>query len=81
MTPPGRAPQAPWMRGAVDGFPPLLQPVAHSLIFVREELQRPDLPSLTVDQLSARPSVPPPSASTYRHLMGGLNRLFTYFAR
>ena len=67
----------PWMRGAVDGVPPLLQPVAHSLIFVREELQR-VLPSLTVDQLWARPSGAASIGFHVRHLIGSLDRLFTY---
>ena len=67
----------PWMRGAVDGVPPLLQPVAHSLIFVREELQR-VLPSLTVDQLWARPSGAASIGFHVRHLIGSLDRLLTY---
>ena len=29
-----------WLRGPIDGVPPLLQPVAHSLQQCREELER-----------------------------------------
>ena len=67
----------PWMRGAVDGVAPLLQPVAHSLIFVREELQR-ALPPLTVEQLWARPSGAASIGFHVRHLIGSLDRLLTY---
>jgi len=74
MTPPQ---PEPWMRGAVDGVPPLLQPVAHSLVFVREELQR-VLPSLTPDQLWARPSGAASIGFHVRHVIGSLDRLLTY---
>jgi hypothetical protein len=67
----------PWMRGAVDGVPPLLQPVAHSLIFVREELQR-VLPSLTPAHLWARPSGAASIGFHVRHVIGSLDRLLTY---
>ena len=29
----------PWLRGSVDGFEPLLMPVVHALIQVREDIE------------------------------------------
>ena len=66
-----------WLRGPIDGVPALLQPVAHSLLQCREEL----------DQLLA--GMPPEriwqsnghAASIgfhVRHAIGSLDRLFTY---
>jgi hypothetical protein len=66
-----------WLRGAVDGYEPLLMPVVHSLLQAREE----------VEQLAA--TVPPQhvwltpggAASVgfhVRHLGAALDRLFTY---
>ena len=37
-----------WLRGAIDGVPPLLQPPAHSLLQCREEVER-----LAVDVIGA----------------------------
>jgi uncharacterized damage-inducible protein DinB len=65
------------MRGAVEGVPPLLQPVAHSLIYVREELQR-LLPPLATDRLWDRPAGAASIGFHVRHLAGSLERLFTY---
>ena len=67
----------PWMRGPVEGIPPLLQPVAHSLVFVREELQR-VLPPLSADQVWARPAGGASIGFHVRHVAGSLDRLFTY---
>ncbi len=74
MTP--SAPE-PWMRGPVDGVPPLLQPVAHSLIFAREELHRVVAP-LAARQLWARPSGAASIGFHVCHLAGALDRLLTY---
>jgi hypothetical protein len=67
----------PWMRGPVEGVPPLLQPVAHSLVYVREELQR-VLPPLSVDQVWACPAGVGSIGFHVRHIAGSIDRLFTY---
>jgi hypothetical protein len=43
-----------WLRGPLDGFHPLLMPVAHSLLQVREDLARLER-TVTPEQLWARP--------------------------
>lgn len=67
----------PWMRGPVDGVAPLLQPVAHSLIYVREELHR-VLPGVPDGQLWSRPASLGSIGFHVRHIAGSLDRLFTY---
>ena len=42
----------PWLRGAVPGILPLLQPVAHALIDADEDVSK-ALASLTAEQLRA----------------------------
>ncbi|HEY4218650.1 MAG TPA: DinB family protein [Gemmatimonadaceae bacterium] len=66
-----------WMRGPVPDIPALLQPVAHSLLQCREEA-RALLPSLTQQQLWARPGGAGSVGFHARHAMGALDRLFTY---
>jgi uncharacterized damage-inducible protein DinB len=66
-----------WLRGPVAGIPPLLQPVAHSLLHCREELIA-TLSPLTADQVW---QAPPGAASIgyhARHAAGSLDRLFSY---
>jgi uncharacterized damage-inducible protein DinB len=65
------------MRGAIEGVPALLQPVAHSLIHVREELAR-VLAGLPTERLWARPAGVASIGFHVRHLAGSLDRLFTY---
>jgi uncharacterized damage-inducible protein DinB len=66
-----------WLRGPVPGVPPLLQPVAHSLLQAREEVE-----SLTDgfpdDLLWARPGGVAPAGFHLRHITGVVDRLFTY---
>src|SRR5687767_11216843 len=66
-----------WLRGAVPGVPPLLQPVAHSLLQCREEVAA-CLPGLTAAQLAARPGGAASIAYHVRHAIGSLDRLLTY---
>jgi uncharacterized damage-inducible protein DinB len=66
-----------WMRGPVADIPPLLQPVAHSLLQCREEA-RALLPTLTLEQLWTRPGGAGSVGFHARHAMGALDRLFTY---
>lgn len=66
-----------WLRGAVAGIPPLLQPVAHSLLQCREELEA-QLAELTPAQLWATPSGAASIGFHARHAAGSVDRLFTY---
>lgn len=66
-----------WLRGPVAGVPPLLQPVAHSLLQCREELQT-TLEGLTHGQIWVRPSGAASLGFHVRHAGGSLDRLFTY---
>jgi hypothetical protein len=66
-----------WLRGALPDVPPLLQPVAHSLMQSREEFAR-TLADLTPQQIAARPGDAASVGFHARHAMGALDRLFTY---
>jgi uncharacterized damage-inducible protein DinB len=72
-------PDAPevWLRGSLPDIPPLLQPVAHSLLQSREELHA------TLDRMSPGDLWQTPSGAASvgfhaRHATGSLDRLFTY---
>ena len=66
-----------WLRGTVDGFEPLLMPVVHALLQVRE-----DLVSLAArfpdEQVWNRPGGAASIGFHIRHTGGALDRLFTY---
>ena len=65
------------MRGPIDGIDPMLMPVAHALVQVREDLEQ--LVSLVpVNQVWARPGGAASIGFHVRHLGGALDRLFTY---
>ena len=66
-----------WLRGAVEGVTPLLQPVAHSLIQAREDVEERIAP-LTAEQLWTRPNGAASIGFHVRHAAGSLDRLFTY---
>jgi uncharacterized damage-inducible protein DinB len=66
-----------WLRGPVPDIPDLLQPVAHSLLQCREELQA-TLERLTPEQIWARPAGAASVGFHARHAAGSLDRLFTY---
>lgn len=65
------------MRGPLPAYPPLLQPVAHSLLQSLDEV-RAHLPGLTQDELWARPSGAASVGYHVRHAAGSLDRLLTY---
>ncbi|HVL66361.1 MAG TPA: DinB family protein [Vicinamibacterales bacterium] len=73
---PDRQPEV-WMRGAVPGYPALLQPVVHSLLQSLEEVQA-HIPALTPDQLRARPGGAASIGYHVRHAAGSVDRLLTY---
>jgi DinB superfamily len=66
-----------WQRGPVPGFEPLLMPVVHALLQVREDLERlaGQVPS---DHVWLRPGGAASIGFHVRHTGGALDRLFTY---
>jgi len=65
-----------WLRGPLPDYIDELQPVAHSLLQVREELE--GVETLTAAQLWARPGGAASIGFHLRHLSGSLDRLLTY---
>ncbi|HXG43142.1 MAG TPA: DinB family protein [Gemmatimonadales bacterium] len=66
-----------WLRGPVEGIAPVLQPVAHALLQVAEDLPT-VLGGLTPEELWARPGGSAPIGFHLAHLTGSLDRLLTY---
>lgn len=66
-----------WLRGPVPGVAAPLQPVVHSLLQVREELEA-TLADMRPADLDARPGGAASVAYHVRHLVGSLDRLLTY---
>jgi hypothetical protein len=66
-----------WQRGPVDGVPAPLQPVAHILLQVRESVGE-LIANLTEADWNARPAGVASSAFHVRHIIGVIDRLFTY---
>ena len=66
-----------WLRGPVEGVPPLLQPVAHALLQAREET-RGLLRDFPADLLWNRAAGLASVGFHLQHLSGVVDRLFTY---
>ena len=66
-----------WQRGPVPGFAPLLMPVVHSLIQVREDLERLSQ-TVPASHVWSRPGGAASIGFHVRHTGGALDRLFTY---
>jgi hypothetical protein len=67
-----------WLRGeAVSGVPPILQPVAHSLLQSREEVER-LLAALAPEAIWQSPNGAASVGYHVRHAIGSLDRLLTY---
>ena len=66
-----------WLRGPVSGVPPILVPVAHMLQHAHED-GADALKDLTPDQIWGRPGSGASVGFHIRHLIGALDRLFTY---
>jgi hypothetical protein len=66
-----------WLRGPVEGIPPLLQPVAHALLQAREEVNElmAGFPEIL---LWIKPVNMASPAFHLQHIAGILDRLFTY---
>jgi uncharacterized damage-inducible protein DinB len=66
-----------WLRGPIAGVAALLQPVAHSLLQSREEVEA-VLSGLAADAIWRAPGAAASIGFHVRHAMGSLDRLFTY---
>lgn len=66
-----------WLRGPIAGVPPHLQPVAHSLLQCREEIEG-VLAGLTPEQIWSRRPNAASIGFHVLHAIGSLDRLFTY---
>jgi hypothetical protein len=66
-----------WQRGAIDGIPAILQPIAHTLLEVRDSVGE-IVESLTEQEWNARPAGVASAAFHVRHIAGVIDRLFTY---
>jgi uncharacterized damage-inducible protein DinB len=66
-----------WLRGSLPGIQPYLQPAAHALQQVREDIE-PAVQDLTPDQLWHRPGGAAAIGFHLHHLPGSLERLLTY---
>jgi uncharacterized damage-inducible protein DinB len=66
-----------WLRGLIRGIQPYLQPAAHTLQQVREDIE-PAVHGLTTDQAWHRPGGAAAIGFHLHHLPGSLQRLLTY---
>ena len=66
-----------WLRGPVEGVCPLLQPAAHAILQVGEDVL-PIVADLTTEQLWTRPGGAAAIGFHLMHLPGSLDRLLTY---
>ena len=66
-----------WLRGAIENIPALLQPVAHTLLQAREEINA-IMQNFPEQKLWEKPSGVASPAFHLQHLTGVLDRLFTY---
>jgi uncharacterized damage-inducible protein DinB len=66
-----------WLRGPVEGIPPLLMPVAHALLQSRADLHE-AAAALTPAELWDRPGGAASIGFHLRHISGSVDRLFTY---
>jgi len=66
-----------WQRGSVPGFEPLLMPIVHTLIQVREDLER-LVAQVPPEHVWQRPGGAASIGFHVRHTGGALDRLFTY---
>lgn len=66
-----------WLRGAIPGIEPLLQPAAHALRQVLDDVEA-AVDGLTPEELARSPGGAASLAFHLRHLTGSTDRLFTY---
>jgi hypothetical protein len=70
------APEA-WLRGPVAGIAPVLQPAAHALVQAAEDVAA-AAPGIDAVRLWRRPPAAASAGFHLLHLVGALDRLFTY---
>jgi uncharacterized damage-inducible protein DinB len=68
-----------WLRGALPGFPALVQPVAHALLQAKEEIHN-RMDNFPDSLLWKRPAGVASPGFHLKHIAGVLDRLFTYAA-
>jgi hypothetical protein len=66
-----------WLRGALDQVPALLQPVAHTLLQVRAEVNT-VISGLSEENLWMQPNGVAAPGFHLQHITGVIDRLFTY---
>ncbi len=66
-----------WQRGPVEGVPAMLQPVAHMILQLRDEVPT-KVEGLSLEGWNARPAGVASVTYHMRHIPGVLDRLFTY---
>ena len=66
-----------WLGGKLEGYEPLVMPAAHALAQAIVDLQK-HAPSLSDEELKARPNNAPSAAFHLRHIAGSIDRLLTY---
>lgn len=67
----------PWLRGAIPGIAPLLQPVAHALVMAQEDVAA-ACEGLDEEELWSRPGGVASVGFHLAHLSGSTERLLTY---
>jgi uncharacterized damage-inducible protein DinB len=66
-----------WMRGPIEGVPALLQPVAHALLQVEEDVLK-YTAQLSSGQLWTKPGGNASIGFHLQHIRGVIDRMFTY---
>lgn len=66
-----------WLRGPIEGVPPLLMPVAHAIVQAADDADA-AAAGLTPEELWVRPGGAAAVGFHLRHIAGVLDRLFTY---
>lgn len=66
-----------WLSGKLDGYAPVMMPVAHALVECQKDLRR-HAADLNAEELSAQPNGAPSVAFHLKHLSGSIDRLLTY---
>src|SRR3954467_5057468 len=67
----------PWLRGPVPDVIPMLQPVAHSLIDCREDVES-RLVGVSAERIWTKPGNAASIGFHVRHAMGSIDRLLAY---
>ncbi len=75
---PSKQPEV-WLRGALPGFPALVQPIAHALLQAKDEIHN-KMDNFPDALLWERPAGVASPGFHLKHMVGVLDRLFTYAA-